>query len=75
MTVVLHWQGSEDKNDRSGTATFSFGGRVLAIKMHSFGDANAITTLIEDTERAARKRASKTAAEYLRGVAAQMEQQ
>jgi len=51
MKALTTWSGSQD--DLAGTASFSVAGRVLAVRLQSFKDAQEIGELIELAEKLA----------------------
>lgn len=75
MNALTRWLGSEVVNDETGMATFSVAGEVLAIRLRSFSDAQAIGRLISAAEKIAGDRARNSCAQYMRGAAAHMEEQ
>lgn len=68
MSTLTRWQASTDEADTSGMATLAIGGGVLAIRLASFADAQALEKLITAGEQQAGDRARKACAIYLRGA-------
>lgn len=73
MTALTRWQGSTDPADKSGTATFALGDRVLQVRLRSFDDARALDELIDKAVLTARRDSRKALAAWMRGAADQME--
>lgn len=65
MKALTTWSGSQD--DLAGTASFSVAGRVLAVRLQSFKDAQEIGELIELAEKLAADRARRAAAQLEAG--------
>lgn len=71
--TMTKWAGSENAGNATGTATFSVGGVVLAIRLECFADAHALGNLIAAAEGLAADRARRSCAAYMRGAVAHME--
>ena len=73
MIVTTAWVGSENAGNATGTATFSVGCTVLAIRLECFADAHALGDLIAAAERLAADLARRACGAYMRGAASHIE--
>lgn len=72
MTILTRWNGSTDPADKSGTATFTHGDRVLQVRLESFKDAQALDELMDRAMLTARQESRRALAAWLRGAADQL---
>lgn len=73
MTSMTRWVGSADPADLTGTATFTVGAAIAAIRLGDFQTAQLIERLIDTARLQGAAEARKAAAEFMRGAAANLE--
>lgn len=74
MTSMTRWVGSTDPADLTGTATFTVGGTIAAIRLEDCQTAHLIDRLIDTAYRQGADSARKAAANFMRGAADNLEQ-
>lgn len=72
MTQLTRWTG-DGLDVHTGTATYTFGERVLQVRLQSFADAQAINDLFAVAARQARESAARAWASYIRAAATHLE--
>lgn len=73
MTSMTRWTGSTDPDDETGTATYTVGTTIAAIRLDDFQTAQLIERLIDTARMQGAAEARSAAAAFLRGAAANME--
>lgn len=73
MTTLMRWQANIDPDQLGGMATFTFGDRMLQVRLESFADARAIDELIDLVALRSRRAARVACANYVRAAATHLE--
>lgn len=73
MTSMTRWIGSTDPADTTGTATYTVGETIAAIRLDDFKTAQLIERLIDTARLQGAAEARRAAAAFLRGAANNLE--
>lgn len=73
MTSLTRWVGSTDPADLTGTATYTVGGAIAAIRLDDFRTAQLIARLIDTARMHGAAEARRAAADFMRGAANNLE--
>lgn len=71
---MTRWTGSTDPADHTGTATYTVGATIAAIRLDDFRTAQLIERLIDTARLQGAAEARRAAAEFMRGAANNLEQ-